>query len=32
MDLTPLLMAGGVSALATGFEHKVGNLSGGMLG
>ena len=31
-DFRELLMAGGVSGLATGLEQKVGNLSGGMLG
>jgi phospholipid transport system substrate-binding protein len=31
-DFRELLMAGGVSALANGLEHKVANLSGGMVG
>jgi phospholipid transport system substrate-binding protein len=31
-DFRELLVAGGVSALATGLDHKVANLSGGRLG
>jgi phospholipid transport system substrate-binding protein len=31
-DFRELLRAGGASALADGLNHKVGNLSGGMLG